>query len=80
MITTGRGGLTKDEIKEVLDTLVTARKQGKLPALSYEYRSPTFIDRRNPIFVTPEDTAVAEMRVKVRAAVKAKHGSKYVVA
>ena len=79
MITTGKGGLTKAEIKDVLNTISRARKQGTLPAMSYEYRSPTFIDRREPIWLKPKTVSVARARVKVRAVIKTKYGSKYTV-
>ena len=80
MITTGKGGLTKEEIKGVLATLSTARKQGKIPALSYEHRPTTFIDRREPIFLTPKTVSVATARAKIKAVIRAKYGSKYIVA
>ena len=80
MITTGKGGLTKEEIKGVLATLSTARKQGKIPDITYNYRPPTFIDRREPIWLIPRTVPVTTARAKIRAVIRAKYGSKYIVA
>lgn len=79
MISTGKGGLTKAEIENVLATLGEARKQGKILALSFEYRSPTIIDRREPIFLIPKDGNVLGARVKIRGIIKAKYGAQFSV-
>ena len=81
MISTGKGGLTKAEIKDVLVTLGRARQQGKIPALTYEYKPPVpILSSREPIFLIPKNVSVATARVKIRAVIRAKYGAKYLVA
>ena len=75
MITTGKGGLTKAEIKDVLATISRARRQGTIPAMSYEYHPPSFIDRREPIWLKPKTSPLATARVKLRAVIRSKYGS-----
>ncbi len=79
MLTTGKGGLTKPEIEDVMGTLGKAMKQGKLPPLSYEYRPPTIMGRRAIVWLIPETVSVATARAKVKAVLKAEYGSKYIV-
>jgi len=82
MISTGKGGLTKSEINDVLSTLGKACKQGKVPDLTYEYRPPVRIlssRDREPVWLIPKNVSVAAARVKIRAVMRAKYGAKYLV-
>lgn len=78
MITTGKGGLTKSEIKDVLATLSSAGKRGELPQMSYEYRPP-FLLGREPIFLIPKDGKVHKARVLIREVMKARYGTQFIV-
>ena len=79
MITTGKGGLTKSEIKDVLATLKEAKSFGKIPSLSYEYRPTTIIDRREPIFLIPKNVPIQTARTQVKSIMREKYGTKYIV-
>ena len=80
MITTGKGGLTKAEIKDVLQTLHTAREQGQLSALTFEYKPPIpILDNREPIFLIPKDGNVLGARVKIREIIRARYGTQFTV-
>jgi len=78
-ITTGKGGLTKSEIKDVLATLTKAVKDGRIPSLAYQYRPPTIVARRETILITPESVPVATARVRLRAMMKDEYGARYIV-
>ena len=80
MITTDRGGLTKSEIKDVLQTLASAIKQGILPPSTYEYRPPVrILSNREPVFIIPKDGNVHKARVKIREIMKARYGTQFTV-
>ena len=79
IVTTELGGLTKAEIKDVLKTLATARRQGKIPIVRTVYEKPSFLERRQKIWLIPKTVSVPATRVKVKAAIRAKHGSRYIV-
>lgn len=77
-ITTGKGGLTKSEIKDVLATLSSAGKAGKLPQMSYEYHPP-FLLGREVLYLIPKDGNVHKARVLIREVIKAKYGTQFIV-
>ena len=80
MITTGKGGLTSSEIKDVLQTLTSARKQGLLTPLSFEFKPPIrFLDNREPLFLTPKDGNVLKARVQIKQLVNARYGNQFMV-
>ncbi len=74
-ITTGKGGLTKSEIKDVLATLSSAGKMGKLPQMSYEYHPP-FLLGREVLYLIPKDGNVHKARVLIREVLK---GTQFIV-
>ena len=80
MITTGKGGLTKSEIKDVLQTLTTARKQGLLSPLTFEYKPPIpILSNREAIFLIPKDGKVLKARIEIRKILKARYGTQFIV-
>jgi len=80
MVTTGKGGLTKAEISDVLAKLSKARTKGLIPAFSYEYRPPVpLLSPREALFLIPKTVPVSTARVKLRSVMKAIYGTKYTV-
>ena len=80
MITTGKGGLLKAEIEDVIKTLGNARRQGKIPACRYEYKPPiAFLRGREMLILIPKTDSVLVARAKIRKVMKAKYGTKYIV-
>lgn len=72
VVTTGKGGLTKAEIKRVLEILGQASKQGLIPLLTYEYRPPTIIARREMLFLKPKVGSLGTATAKVRKLLKSR--------
>jgi len=78
-VTTGKGGLTKAEITKVLGILRQATKQGLVPQVTYEYRPPTFISRREMLFLKPIEGSLGTATAKIRKVLKARFGANIMV-
>ena len=74
-VTTGKGGLTKAEITKVLGILGQAIKQGLIPQVTYEYRPPTFISRREMLFLKPNTGSLGTATAKFRKVLQKHFGA-----
>lgn len=81
MITTGRGGLTKTEIKDVLDILGEAVRKKEVSNFTYEYRPPVpILSSREPLNLIPKTVPVATFRRQVNRVIRREYGGGYIIA
>jgi len=80
MITTGRGGLTKTEIKDILDILGKAVQNKEVSNFTYEYRPPVAIlSSREPLILIPKNVPVGTLRIQVNRVIRREYGIGYII-
>lgn len=80
MITTGRGGLTKSEIRDILDILGKAVQNKEVPNFTYEYRSPVpILSSREPLYLIPKTVPVGTFRMQVNRVIRREYGIGYII-
>lgn len=80
-----KGLLSQKEIEEILNTLKDARKNNKIPKLSYQYHKETKLDRiislgiatGEVLIVTPREGNTVDLKNKLDVVLKGKFGNKY---
>ncbi len=75
----GKGGLSRQEISEVLATLKLAKAKGEIPPLTYEASSHSRLFGKDPIYLSPKSADLKRTAVKVRMLLRRKFGDKYSV-